>query len=466
MDAKTSLSMHDILQSQRDAWNPQGPSYHERRAALKKLDQALKRQHKRFIDAVSADFGHRPAQETLLGDLFIVHEEIKHILRHLRVWMRPRPAHTDWKFLPARSWVQHQPVGVVGIISPWNYPINLALAPLAAALAAGNRVMIKPSEMTPRTSEVLQQFLAELFPTNQVAVITGNADVASRFSALPFDHLMFTGSTNVGRKVMEAAARNLTPVTLELGGKSPAIVDSDYPLAVAAERLITGKLLNAGQTCIAPDYILLAGVESKAFVNAVQQAFTRAYPDFANNQDYTSLNNDRHYQRMVKMLDDARQGGAEVIPLADASNDPAKRRFTPALVLNPAPDSLVMREEIFGPILPIMAVKDVNTAVHYINRHARPLSLYYFGHRQTDYVLKHTISGGVCLNDTLLHMAQNDLPFGGVGESGMGQYHGYDGFLTFSKKKPVMRQSRFNTSGLLRPPYTSWKERLLAFLAR
>lgn len=466
MDAKTSLSMFDLLQAQKDSWTPGGPSYRERRQQLITLDRGLKAHRQAFIDAVSEDFGHRPAQETMLGDLLIAHEEIKHILRHLRVWMRSRPAHTDWKFWPARSWVQHQPVGVVGIISPWNYPINLAIAPLAAALAAGNHVMLKPSEMTPRTSEVLKNFLAGIFPQSQVTVITGGPDVAARFSSLPFDHLLYTGSTHIGRKVMAAAAENLTPVTLELGGKSPAIVDQDYSIEVAADRLITGKLLNAGQTCIAPDYIMLAGVSQERFVAAIQKAFDKAYPDFANNTDYTSLNNDRHYQGMEKMLKDARDSGAEVVPLSDAPNDPQKRRFTPCLVLNPKNDSLVMREEIFGPILPIMTVPDVKSAVKYINQNPRPLSLYYFGHRQTDFVLNHTISGGVCINDTLLQMAQNDLPFGGTGDSGMGQYHGYDGFMTFSKKKSVMRQSRLNTSGLLRPPYTQLKQKLLDLLAR
>ena len=466
MDAKTSLSMFDLLQAQKDSWTPGGPSYRERRQQLITLDRGLKAHRQAFIDAVSEDFGHRPAQETMLGDLLIAHEEIKHILRHLRVWMRSRPAHTDWKFWPARSWVQHQPVGVVGIISPWNYPINLAIAPLAAALAAGNHVMLKPSEMTPRTSEVLKNFLAGIFPQSQVTVITGGPDVAARFSSLPFDHLLYTGSTHIGRKVMAAAAENLTPVTLELGGKSPAIVDQDYSIEVAADRLITGKLLNAGQTCIAPDYIMLAGVSQERFVAAIQKAFDKAYPDFANNTDYTSLNNDRHYQGMEKMLKDARDSGAKVVPLSDAPNDPQKRRFTPCLVLNPKNDSLVMREEIFGPILPIMTVPDVKSAVKYINQNPRPLSLYYFGHRQTDFVLNHTISGGVCINDTLLQMAQNDLPFGGTGDSGMGQYHGYDGFMTFSKKKSVMRQSRLNTSGLLRPPYTQLKQKLLDLLAR
>lgn len=466
MDAKTDLSLFDLLQAQKDSWKPSGPSYKERRDQLKALDNGFRQQHKAFIEAVSADFGHRAGQETLLGDLFIVHEEIKHILRHLRVWMRSRPAHTDWKFLPARAWVQHQPVGVVGIISPWNYPINLALAPLAAALAAGNHVMIKPSELTPRTSELLKTFLADIFPATQVSVVTGGADVAASFSSLPFDHLMFTGSTNIGRKVMAAAAENLTPVTLELGGKSPAIVDNDFSLSAAAERLITGKLLNAGQTCIAPDYVLLTGARSADFVKETQKAFDAAYPDFGNNKDYTSLNNDRHYQSMVRMLEDAKQKGAEVIPLAAVENDPETRRFTPCLVLNAPQDSLVMQDEIFGPILPVMEVKDVPEAVRYINRTPRPLSLYYFGYRHSDYVLNNTIAGGVCLNDTLLHMAQNDLPFGGIGASGMGQYHGYDGFLTFTKQKAVMRQSRLNSSGMFRPPYASWKERLLSFLSR
>ncbi|GAB4187081.1 MAG: coniferyl aldehyde dehydrogenase [Wenzhouxiangellaceae bacterium] len=466
MDSPTSLQLHERLRAQRNAWRPTGPDYAERRDQLRALKQAVEQRQQDLIDAVAADFGQRAAVETLLGDIFIVQEDIKHILRHLRLWMRPRPAAVDWKFLPGRAWVQHQPVGVVGIISPWNYPINLALAPLAAALAAGNRAMLKPSELTPRTAQVMSEMLAALFPPEQVSVVTGDAQTAARFAALPFDHLFFTGSSEVGRKVMTAAAANLTPVTLELGGKSPAIIEDGYSLRDAADSVVAGKWFNAGQTCVAPDYVLLAGGSCDAFVNELRAAVTRAYPDLAGNSDYTSIVSERHYQRLQQLLTEASRSGARVIALSDAPDDPARRMMTPRVVVDAPADCQLMREEIFGPVLPVQRSDDLASAIRYVNQRSRPLALYYFGRQHQRQVLDQTISGGVCLNDTLLHLAQTDLPFGGIGESGMGQYHGYDGFLTFSKKKAVFRQSRWNSAALFRPPYRGWKERLLAFLAR
>lgn len=466
MDSVTQPDLAAILHHQRQAQAPNGPDYHQRKAHLLALSRILTQYREPLIKAIAADFGNRAPQETMLGDLLIVREEIKHILKHFRVWMRPRPADVDWKFLPAQAWVQHQPVGVVGVISPWNYPVNLALAPLAAALAAGNRVMLKPSELTPHTAEMLKRMLAEVFAEDHVAVVIGDADVAARFSSLPFDHLFFTGSTAIGRKVMAAAAENLTPVTLELGGKSPALVTPDYPLNIAAQRLVAGKLFNAGQTCIAPDYVLLAGGDSASFVNQIRVAFEQAYPGFEANNDYTSIISERHYQRLQNLLREARVGGAEIVRLADVDDDSAQRRLTPAIVLNPPEDCALMREEIFGPILPVVSVNSTQAAIDYVNHRPRPLALYYFGARGSEQVLEQTISGGVCINDTLLHIAQTDLPFGGAGESGMGQYHGYDGFLTFTQKKAVMKQSRFNTAGLLRPPYSQWKDKVLALLSR
>ncbi len=459
-------ALHGIFDRQRRAATADGPSFAVRRRQLAELDEALRRHRSRLIAAMDADFGHRAAAESLLGDLLIVHEEIKYIGRHLKRWMRPRRAHVDWKFRPGRAFVLIQPRGVVGIISPWNYPVNLALAPLAAALAAGNRVMLKPSEFTPHTSAALAAMLSEICSPDLVAVIEGGAEIAAAFAALPFDHLLFTGSTAIGRKVMAAAAENLTPVTLELGGKSPAIVDRDADLERSARSLVAGKLFNAGQTCIAPDYVLLVGPRRAAFSAALQRAAGEAYPDFASNADYTSIIDQRQYGRLQQWLAEATAGGATVVPLVAGEDDPAARRMVPRLLFDMPAGSALEREEIFGPLLPVVEVADAAGAIDYIQNRARPLALYYFGKANEDEVLRRTISGGVCVNDTLLHIAQSDLPFGGIGPSGMGEYHGEEGFMTFSKKKAVFRQSRLNAAGLLRPPYKPWKERLLAWLAK
>ncbi len=459
-------TLHQIFHRQRQAATPAGPPYAARRAQLAALDAALARHRLPLSAAMDADFGHRAAAESLLGDLLIVHEEIKYIARRLKRWMRPRRAHVDWKFRPGRAFVLVQPRGVVGIISPWNYPVNLALAPLAAALAAGNRVMLKPSEFTPRTGAALAAMLGEIFTPEQVAVVEGGADIAAAFAALPFDHLLFTGSTATGRKVMAAAAANLTPVTLELGGKSPAIVDLDADLERSARSLIAGKLFNAGQTCIAPDYVLLVGRPREALIAALKRAAGATYPDFANNADYTSIIDERQYQRLQNGLAEAAAGGAQVVPLVEGEDNAAARRMVPRLLFDLPAGSTLDREEIFGPLLPVVEVADAQGAIAHIQSRDRPLALYYFGKANEDEVLRRTISGGVCVNDTLLHIAQSDLPFGGIGPSGMGEYHGEEGFLTFSKKKAVFRQSRLNAAGLLRPPYKQWKERLLTWLTK
>jgi acyl-CoA reductase-like NAD-dependent aldehyde dehydrogenase len=365
-------------------------------------------------------------------------------------------------------------LGVVGIISPWNYPVNLALCPLVDALAAGNRAMIKPSELVPETAALLRDLVAEAFPTDQVTVVTGGAEVGEAFARLPFDHLVFTGSTRIGRLVMRAASENLVPVTLELGGKSPAIVGPDFSARSAAERILSGKLFNAGQTCIAPDYVLLPSGATEGFVEGCKQAVAKMYPTIENNPDYTSIVSDRHLARLRGYLQDAKAKGARVVEIvppgeavakADASEAPS-RKLPPSLVLDPTEEMTVMQEEIFGPILPIVTYQKLDDAIGYVNDHPRPLALYYFGHDKAaiDRVLAETFAGGVGINETLLHFAQDDLPFGGIGPSGMGQYHGREGFDAFTKLKPVFRQARVNTTGLMRPPYTKLLERLLKFL--
>lgn len=458
-----------ILRSQRDAWRAHAPDYAQRMEDLARLRTAFKARLQEFARAVSADFGRRPRHETLLSDGMTVLHAIDRARRHLKRWMRPQRVGTNWLFLPARSEIVAKPLGVIGIIAPWNYPVNLALIPLVDALAAGNHAMLKPSEHTPRTSALLHELVSEVFPRERVVVVQGDASVAAAFAALPFDHLLFTGSTATGARVMASAAANLTPVTLELGGKSPAIIAPGYPLRTAAERIATGKLLNAGQTCIAPDYVLLPEPAREEFVQHLRDYVTRHYPALRGSPDYASIVNDAHYARLRGYLDDARATGAKVITLPDESaNDAQARVLAPTLVLGAPENSRVMHEEIFGPILPIVGYRAIEDAIAYVSSRPRPLALYHFDNdrARTRRVLDACIAGGVCVNDTMLHFVQSRLPFGGVGASGMGSYHGHAGFLTFSHRMAVFRQSSLSTFALLRPPYRGFADWLVKFLAR
>ncbi|RZI83886.1 MAG: aldehyde dehydrogenase family protein, partial [Pseudomonas sp.] len=352
--------------------------------------------------------------------------------------------------------------GVIGIIVPWNYPLFLAIGPLTGALAAGNRVMLKLSEATPTSGIALQALLARVFPEDLVSVVLGEVEVGQAFARLPFDHLLFTGATSIGRRVMLAAANNLTPVTLELGGKSPVIVSSSAALASAAERIAFGKLLNAGQTCVAPDYVLVPRDRVGAFADAYRQAVRRLYPSIAGNRDYSAIINPQQLQRLVHLLADASDKGAQVLDLYPHESREG-RRLPPHLLLDVSDDMQIMQDEIFGPLLPLVPYDKLDDALAYINQRPRPLALYYFGQdrAQQRLVLQHSHSGGVCINDTLLHVAQDDLPFGGVGPSGMGRYHGHDGFLTFSNARAVLSKQRLNLARLIYPPYGKALQRLV-----
>ncbi len=444
------------LQRLRAAWQAKKPDQAQRRADLQRLREALKRRLPDMADTIAADFGHRSRHESLIADGMTVLNEIDHLAAHLRGWMKPRRVGVGWRFWPARAEIRSEPVGVVGVISPWNYPVNLALIPLATAIAAGNHVYLKPSEHTPRTTEFLRSLLAEVFPADRVALASGGAEVAGAFAALPFDHLVFTGSTAVGRKVMAAAAPNLTPLTLELGGKSPAIVCDDYPVEQAAARLATGKWFNGGQTCIAPDYVLVGEGRREALVQALREQVRARYGTLQDAGDYTRIINDGQFARLEGYLQDARARGLQVIPLAD-THDAGQRLFAPTLVLEPGDDAQVMQDEIFGPILPIRTVPSLDAAIAYVNAHDRPLALYPFSHdrRQVEKILQATLAGGITVNDTVLHFGINTLPFGGVGPSGMGAYHGRAGFDAFSKALPILWQSRRAGSDLLKPPYAN-----------
>jgi coniferyl-aldehyde dehydrogenase len=464
------IELVQAFERQRAAWAAAPyPSWAERADRLRRLQQLLQQHEAEIIAAIDADFGGRPAVETELAEIFPSLEAIKDALRHGRGWMKPRHVGVGKWFLPARAQVLPQPLGVVGIIVPWNYPLYLAIGPLVAALAAGNRALVKLSEFTPRFSALFQQKVADVFAAEELAVITGGADVAAQFSALPFDHLLFTGSTPVGRKVMAAAAENLTPVTLELGGKSPAILAPGYPLEHAVQRILAGKLLNAGQTCIAPDYVLLPRASLPAFIELAHAQARRSHPAGLGDGDFCSIVNDRQYQRLVHWLDDAAERGTRAEALFDGpARDDTRHRLAPTLLIDPPADSAVMRDEIFGPLLPLIPYDDLAQAMAFVQARARPLALYWFDRdsARTEHALQTLPAGGVCINETLLHVAQDKLPFGGVGASGMGHYHGRWGFDTFSKLKAVFRQSRFNAMGLFMPPYRPLMRRMLGLMKR
>ncbi len=432
---------------------------------------ALLRDHiAELEEAVSSDFGHRSRHETRLVEIYPSLDAIRSARRHLKGWMRPQWRWPNPWFLPGRAVIHPQPLGVVGIIAPWNYPIFLVTGPLVGALAAGNRVMVKMSEYTPATSALFSSLVRNYFAEDELVVIEGDAAVAERFARLPFGHLLFTGSTAIGRNVMRAAADQLTPVTLELGGKSPAIIGPDYPMSHAAERIIIGKCLNAGQTCVAPDYVLLPEGREEEFIDAARRAVAAAYPDIMQTPDYTSIINQRHWERLQFYLDDASAQGARIVDLAPpgAGPDLTRRRLPPVAIFNAKPNMRVMQEEIFGPLLPVVSYATLDEAIDYVKTHPSPLALYYFDHARAnvDRMVKETLAGGVTINDTLWHVAQDSLPFGGVGPSGMGQYHGRDGFDTFSKRKPVFLQSRLTSLGLFKPPYGRVIDTLLKILIR
>jgi coniferyl-aldehyde dehydrogenase len=441
----------------------------ERRDRLQRLRRLLRENEETIEKAIDADFGRRPPIETQIAELFPTFAEINGALRSARRWMTPERVWVSKWFLPARAEIQPRPLGVVGIIVPWNYPLYLAVTPMVGALAAGNRVLVKMSEYTPAFSALFQRLCAKYFAPEEAAVITGDADVAQAFTALPFDHLLFTGSTAVGRRVMAAAAANLTPVTLELGGKSPAIVAPGYPAQRAATRILAGKLLNAGQTCIAPDYVLLPRTMLETFIAKAKAQARKMYPHGLADRDFCSVVNPRHYLRLAGYVRQARAAGVRMEPLFDGpTQDRAAHRMAPALLVDPPAALDVMREEIFGPLLPLLPYDRIEDAIAHINAQPKPLALYWFDNdkKRTRHALHNTQAGGVCVNETLLHIAQEDLPFGGVGPSGMGHYHGRHGFETFSKMTPVFLQSRLNGMGLFMPPYRPILRRLLELMKR
>jgi coniferyl-aldehyde dehydrogenase len=460
-----------LFDAQRDAYAREPyPSLALRYDRLERLAALIEEHEQEIVAAIGADFGTRPAQETRLAELFVIAAGIRHARRNLSRWMAQQHVPTPVYLWPGRSRLLRQPLGVVGVISPWNYPVQLALLPVLAALAAGNTVMLKPSELTPKTSALLARMVAQHFAPDEFAVVSGGPDVGDAFSRLPFDHLFFTGSTAVGRKIALAAAANLTPVTLELGGKSPALIHADADLRAAAPRLATGKLLNAGQTCIGPDYALVPASRVDALAAAVRDSAASLYPSFRDNPDYSSIVNDAHYRRLTALIDDAVRKGARAVAVdpGAAAPDAPSRKLAPTVLVGVNDSMAIMKEEIFGPVLPIEAYDSLDQAIGKINARPRPLSLYMFGGDAAARrrVLERTAAGGVTIDDTLLHFSNENLPFGGIGASGIGAYHGERGFLTFSHQKAVFIQPRLSLTWLLRPPYGKRFERVLQLLKK
>ncbi len=446
------------------------PALATRLSRLDRLAAWLDSHEPDIVRAIDADFQGRSAHETRLAEVFVVRAGIRHARRHLKQWMRTQRVPTALHFRPGYNRLMPQPLGVVGIIAPWNYPLQLSLGPALAALAAGNRVLIKPSELTPRLSALLASMAREIFNPDELDVAIGDVELGKAFASLPFDHLFFTGSTQVGRDVAQAAAANLTPVTLELGGKSPAILDVSCNVAVAAQRIALGKLLNAGQTCVAPDYLLVPTGTAENVASHLERAITKLYPNLTANPDYTAIISERHRARLAEMVREARTAGAQVIEVNPAGEvfNAASRKLPPTLVIGAPAATRLMREEIFGPVLPIVEYANLDDALAYVQRNARPLALYWFGDdaSRCNRALRETVSGGVTINDCLWHLAQESQPFGGVGPSGMGAYHGKWGFDTFSKRKPVFHQTRWNGTALFHPPYGHTFNWLLRVLSR
>jgi coniferyl-aldehyde dehydrogenase len=453
-----SLPLARALERMRAAFlQDMTPSLATRRDRLARLAHMTKRYAPDIMDTANADFGHRSRHETLIADLLAVDEAVRYAQRNLRDWMRPRRVPTDIKYRPGFNRLISQPLGVVGVVAPWNYPYQLSMLPALGALAAGNRVMIKPSELAPRTAALMTRLVRESFADDEMMVFPGDAAVGKAFTELPFDHLFFTGSTAVGRVVAQAAAKNLTPVTLELGGKSPVIVDVKGSFESIAPKIAVGKLFNAGQTCIAPDYALVPRERVDDFAIAMWHAMGVLYPTLADNPDYSSIINERHYGRLEDLLADAKARGARFVDVNPAGEmfDATQRKLAPAIVLDVNDGMRIMREEIFGPLLPVVPYDKLDDALAYINARDRPLALYLFSdtRRGRERALANTIAGGVTVNGCLTHFAQEAQPFGGVGASGNGSYHGVHGFRTFSKQKAVYYEPRFGILPLLMPPY-------------
>ncbi len=436
------------------------PDAATRKARLQRCIDLMVDHRQDFAAALNEDFAGRSPNLSQLTEIMTGVGHFKHAIKNLDKWMKAekRPAPFPMGLLGSRTEIRYQPKGVIGIMSPWNFPIAMVFNPLCNALAAGNRAIIKPSEFNPKTAELIKRLLGEYFSSDVVHVITGGPEAGAAFSAIPFDHILFTGATTIGKKVMEAAAQNLTPVTLELGGKSPVIVEQDYPIELAAERIISGKSMNSGQVCISPDYVFVPEAGLEAFISTAREVFNTQFPKVIGNPDYTAVVNDRHYQRISGYLSEAKAAGCRVEALSADPLTEGDRRIPLHLIVNPSDDLKIMQDEIFGPLMVVKTYRSVEDCLGYINARPSPLAFYYFGNdkNRQQYILDNTLSGGVTINNVTMHVGSSDLPFGGVGDSGMGNYHGIEGFKTFSHARSVFRQGKLDlakVAGTL-PPYT------------
>ncbi len=442
------------------------PDLGKRLQNLAKLEKILLENQPAIADAINADFGNRSPQETLLLEVYGLLGGVGHNRKRLKKWMKPKKRHVGLAYLGAKNTVIPQPKGVVGVVAPWNYPLFLALSPCISALAAGNRCIVKMATNSQTLCRLMDKLVSEVFDQDTLAIIPGVS--AREFTHRPWDHLVFTGSPAVGKIVMATAAQYLTPVTLELGGKSPTIIAEDCDLKMAAERLLFGKFLNAGQTCVAPDYLFVSRNRVAEFVELAKEIVSSRYPTSAS-KDFTSVIDDKAYARLVAVLQDASEKGAEAINLLGKDEpNPDTRKIPPHLVLNPSDDMQIMQDEIFGPLLPIKAYDDLDEVIDYINRNERPLALYLYSNDKAaqDKIIHNTLSGGVCLNDGMLHVAQHDMPFGGIGNSGMGHYHGEEGFNEFSKLRPIFKQAKKSGILALAPPYGEAFEKMTKFMSK
>ncbi|QFU24243.1 coniferyl aldehyde dehydrogenase [Shewanella eurypsychrophilus] len=454
--AVADSQLDELLSLQKASYRSSpAPTYSQRIEQLTSLKQALLKYQQPLADALNRDYGSRSVDDTLISDIMPCINNINYSLKNLKKWMKPSARHAGLLLSPAKVKVHYQPVGVVGIIVPWNFPVMLSVGPLITALSAGNRAMLKLSEFTPETNKVLKEMLASIFDNSIVAIIEGEADVAAAFSSLPFDHLLFTGSTAVGKHVMRAAAANLTPVTLELGGKSPVVIAPDIPIETAVERMIYGKCLNSGQICVAPDYVLVPKEKQAEFIAAYKKKFNAMYGQVSDNKDYSAIINQRQFDRLSAVLEDAKNKGASIVSANDEAIDTQKRKIPTQLITDVSDDMTLMQDEIFGPLLPIIGYETLTDAIEYINDRPRPLALYImsFDASVQQSILNNTHSGGVCINETVFHVAADDAPFGGIGPSGMGHYHGKEGFLTLSHAKTVLSRGKLNTGKFVHPPY-------------
>ena len=473
----TITEMQRVLESQKNHFIKEGsPSIELRVDRLNRLKSLIMDNRYDLVDALNEDYGNRSKNTSIMTDAYSIIPDINNAIKNIKQWTRPKKRSSNFPFglFGAKSYVRHEPLGTVGMISPWNFPVNLTFKPLAAIFAAGNQVMHKPSELTPLTASLIKELCDKAYDENEFATFLGGPEVGEAFTKLHFDHLLYTGSGNIGKHVMQSASQNLVPVTLELGGKSPVVIGKSADMKVSAKRIMFGKTLNAGQICLAPDYVIVHKDKKEEFISEVENAVKDFYPSIKDNDDYSSIINERHFNRINSLIQDAKEKGAHINEINPSNEDFSQQQFykiPPTIVTDTSDDMKIMNEEIFGPVLPVIGFDDLDEALSTINSKDRPLGLYYFGTDKSEesQIMNKTSSGGVTINNVVGHIQQKDLPFGGVGPSGMGRYQSYDGFKNFSNPRAFYKDVGFKFDKLfdgIRPPYTKSIESLLKSLLK